>query len=58
VVPKTTKHERLIENAASNDFNLSTDDMARIATLDRHERYNDPGKYCEAAFGQYCPIFD
>ena len=34
IIPKTTHKERMIENLAIGDFELTADDMARIATLD------------------------
>lgn len=34
VIPKTTRKERMIENFNVFDFNLSSDDMSKIATLD------------------------
>ncbi len=38
VFPKTTRLERLIENAAVFDFELSADEMATIAACDRDQR--------------------
>lgn len=38
VFPKTTRLERLIENAAVFDFELSDDEMATIAACDRDQR--------------------
>lgn len=38
VFPKTTKRERMLENAAVFDFELSADDMATIAACDREQR--------------------
>jgi 2,5-diketo-D-gluconate reductase A len=35
VIPKSTHKERLVENIAVFDFALDTDDMAKIAALDR-----------------------
>jgi D-xylose reductase len=32
--------------------------MRAIAGLDRHRRYNDPGVFCELAFGTFFPIYD
>ena len=37
-IPKSVRRERLIENADLFDFQLSTDEMARIDALDRGER--------------------
>jgi D-xylose reductase len=58
VVPKTSKRERLIENLAIFDFELSADDMQAIATLNRTRRFNDPGDFCEAAFNTFFPIYE
>lgn len=45
-IPKTTRRERLEENAAIFDFELSSDDMARITSLDRGERIGpDPDNF-------------
>ena len=38
VFPKTVRRERMVENAAVFDFELSADDMATIAACDRDQR--------------------
>ncbi|MEN9621564.1 MAG: hypothetical protein RL499_1757, partial [Actinomycetota bacterium] len=38
VFPKTVRRERMLENAAVFDFELSADDMATIAACDRDQR--------------------
>jgi D-xylose reductase len=58
VIPKTVRPERLRENLALFDFALETDEMEAIANLNRNRRFNDPGVFCEAAFGTFCPIYD
>jgi D-xylose reductase len=58
VVPKTTRVERLRENLALFDFELTEDEMAAISALDRHRRFNDPGDFCEKAFHTFLPIYD
>ena len=58
VVPKTSKVGRLRENLALFDFELTADQMAAISSLDRHQRFNDPGAFCEKAFGTFFPIYD
>jgi D-xylose reductase len=58
VVPKTSRRERLEENLAIFDFALSDDEMARISSLDRHRRFNDPGDFCESAFHTFFPIYE
>lgn len=46
VIPKTTHHERMVENLNVFDFALSAEDMAAIAILDKNESsffsHNDP----------------
>lgn len=58
VVPKTTRPERLRENLAIFDFELSADEMQAISSLDCGRRFNDPGVFCEAAFGTFFPIYE
>jgi len=58
VIPKTSRRERLAENLALFDFTLPAESMAAISALDRQRRFNDPGVFCEAAFGTFFPIFD
>jgi D-xylose reductase len=58
VVPKTIHPDRLRENIALFDFELSAAEMQAIAALDRGRRFNDPGVFCEAAFNTFFPIFE
>ena len=58
IVPKTSKPERLAENIALFDFELTEDEMTAISGLDQHRRFNDPGDFCEAAFGTFFPIYE
>lgn len=58
VIPKTSRLERLRENISLYDFQLSGDEMKQIASLDRHQRYNDPGVFCEQAFGCFYPVYE
>ncbi len=58
VVPKTSRVERLRENIGLFDFSLTDDEMQSIAALDRHQRFNDPGVFCEAAFHCFYPIYE
>ena len=58
IVPKTTNVDRLKENIALFDFELTDDEMAKISGLDRHRRFNDPGDFCESAFNTFFPIYD
>ena len=58
VIPKTSRRERLKENLELFDFSLTGPQMAAISALDRGQRFNDPGVFCEAAFGAFCPIYE
>ena len=58
VITRSTKVERLEENFAIYDFELDDADMAVISALDCHRRFNDPGAFCEGAFGHFNPIYD
>jgi D-xylose reductase len=58
VVPKTQRPEKLAENLAVFDFELSADEMQAITALDRNRRFNDTGDFCERAFNTFCPIYE
>lgn len=58
LISKSTKLERLQENMAIFDFVLSEQQMADISALNRNRRFNDPGDFCEAAFGKFHAIYD
>jgi len=58
VVPKTINAERLRENLAVFDFELSADEMRAISALDRGRRFNDPGVFAEQAFHTFFPIYE
>jgi D-xylose reductase len=58
VIPKTSRVERLAENLRVFDFELGSDDMAVISALNQNRRFNDPGAFCEQAFGKFYPIYD
>jgi D-xylose reductase len=58
VIPKTSRPERLKENIALFDFQLTDDEMRAIGGLNRNRRFNDPGDFCEAAFNTFCPIYE
>lgn len=58
IIPKTSKPERLLENASLFDFELTGDDMNQIDQLDRHQRFNDPGVFTELAFNTFFPIYE
>jgi D-xylose reductase len=58
IVPKTSRPDRLAENLAIFDFELTADEMAEISALNRNRRFNDPGDFCEKAFHTFCPIYE
>ena len=58
IIPKTSNRDRLSENIALFDFELSEEEMAAIAALDQGRRFNDPAVFCEAAFNTFYPIYD
>jgi D-xylose reductase len=58
VIPKTSRPERLRENIAIFDFELTPDEMATISALHRNRRFNDPGAFCEKAFNTFFPIYE
>lgn len=58
IIPKTSKLERLAENAALFDFELSEDEMTQIDALNTNQRFNDPGVFCEKAFNTFFPIYE
>ncbi len=58
VIPKSSNVGRLCENLALHNFELSDQEMKSIQELDRNQRFNDPGVFCEAAFGTFFPIYE
>lgn len=58
VIPKTSRKERLAENLAVFDFELSEEEMRTISSMDAGRRFNDPGVFCEQAFGTFFPIYE
>jgi D-xylose reductase len=58
VIPKSSQVQRLRENLAIFDFTLNDEDMRSIGSLNRGQRFNDPGVFCETAFGTFCPIYE
>lgn len=58
VVPKTVRAERLKENLAIFDFELSSEEMKAIGALNRNQRFNDPGVFCEGFFNSFYPIYE
>lgn len=58
VVPKTSRADRLKENLAVFDFELTDQQMASISELNRNRRFNDPGDFAESAFNTFFPIYE
>lgn len=58
IIPKTSRPERMSENLALFDFELSEQEMIEINALNANRRFNDPGVFCEAAFNTFYPIYD
>jgi D-xylose reductase len=58
VIPKSSRVERLKENLASQSIQLTDADIQAISALDRNQRFNDPGVFCEAAFNGFYPIYE
>lgn len=58
VAPKTARVERLRENLAIFDFELSAEEMDSLTRLNRNRRFNDPGEFCEKAFNTFYPIYE
>ncbi len=58
LVVKSIREERMKENLSIFDFELTGDEMKAISALNINRRFNDPGDFCEAAFGTFHPIYD
>ena len=58
LVVKSVNTERMQENLSLDDFDLSAAEMDAISGLNINRRFNDPGDFCEAAFGTFYPIYD
>jgi len=58
IIPKSSNPDRMRENLAITDFALTDDQMAAISALNANRRFNDPGVFCEEAFGLFNPIYD
>jgi D-xylose reductase len=58
IIPKTNSVARLKENLDIASFSLSEEEMASISALDKNQRFNDPGAFCESAFGCFYPIYE
>ena len=58
IIPKSSNPERLRENLQLFDFSLNDQEMMDISALNRNQRFNDPGEFCERVFGAFHPIYD
>ena len=55
---KTATISRMKENRDIFNFYLNSNDMHLVDGLNQNKRYNDPGVFCELAFGTFCPIYE
>ncbi|MDA9770616.1 aldo/keto reductase [Emcibacteraceae bacterium] len=58
IIPKSSNRNRMTENIALFDFELTANEMAAITALNRNHRFNDPGNFCENGFDTLYPIYD
>ena len=58
IIPKSSKLERLRENLDLAGFELAQPEMESINALNKNQRFNDPGAFCESAFGCFFPIYE
>ncbi|QJB70227.1 aldo/keto reductase [Parasphingorhabdus halotolerans] len=58
IIPKSTDPGHMRENLAITDFSLTERQMNTITALNANRRFNDPGVFCEQAFGRFHPIYD
>jgi len=58
IIPKSSNPKRMKENLTITDFELTVDEMHAISALNQNRRFNDPGMFCETAFGRFHPIYD
>lgn len=56
VIPKSAKIERIRENMDIFNFELTTEDVEAIGSLDCHLRFNNPRDFCKSIGGSL-PIF-
>ncbi|KAL7542677.1 hypothetical protein ACHAXR_012203 [Thalassiosira sp. AJA248-18] len=57
-ISKSSTPGRMKENRAIFDFYLTKEEMNDIDNLNQNHRYNDPGVFCEAGMGTFCPIYE
>jgi D-xylose reductase len=58
IVPKSSRVDRLRENLAIFDFELTAAEMTTISELNRNRRFNDPGDFAESFFHTFFPIYE
>ena len=58
IIPKSIDAQHMRENLKILGFSLSAEDMDAISGLNANRRFNDPGVFCEQAFGLFNPIYD
>ncbi|MEO1527744.1 MAG: aldo/keto reductase [Planctomycetota bacterium] len=58
IVPKSSRTERLKENLALFDFELTEAEMSTLSALNQNRRFNDPGDFGERAFNTFFPIYE
>ncbi|WP_306252988.1 aldo/keto reductase [Parvularcula sp. IMCC14364] len=58
IIPKATQVAHMRENLAAQELELSVQEMEQISALNKNRRFNDPGVFCEQAFGRFHPIYD
>jgi D-xylose reductase len=58
VIPKTNSLERMKENLQIDHIQLTEAQMQQISSLNQNRRFNDPGHFCEVAFGTFFPIYE
>lgn len=59
VMPKTDKESRLEENIDVFDFQLTEQEMKRITSLNKNERYLDPAVFTDSAeLNCFTPIYE
>ena len=58
VITRTSRPDRMRENLDIFSFELNSEDVASISSLNRNRRFNDPGQFCEAAFNRFFPIYE
>jgi diketogulonate reductase-like aldo/keto reductase len=56
LIPKSSNVNRIVENLDILSFELSTEEVLVISSLNRNKRFNDPGIYTKF-MGANIPIF-